>query len=125
MIFHTLDWAGVEGAMRKINLGIEYGVSAECRVQDITGTITLAYAKLRTTKDWGFCDENRIPITKQPERIQRILWKLLPDLLLAMNDEALRIVAELEQATSVLREGLALYDRGKEQEERDSMVGLA
>lgn len=129
MRIQPLDWAMLETEMARINVGVEYGVSARCHVQDIEGLVILAYAKLNAQTinvgKWGFCDEHRNHITTHPARIQQIAWALLPDLLMAITEEANRLATEMEHATAVLRHALDLIYAQDEQRELDSMIGLS
>lgn len=132
MEIHELDWAAVEKAMAETRMGIEFGVTATVRIQTFQVDVNLCYARVKDKKHlgpWGFCDNERKPVTYQPVRLQKVLWLMLPDLLYAMVDEAAKLATEMEEATRWLSEAMAIYNRQederKDREEYESMVGLS
>lgn len=131
MEINELDWAAMEKAMVAVSPGIELGVTATIRIQTFQVDINLCYAKLRTKggPPWGFCDSGRVPITRQPVRLQKVLWLMLPDLLNAIAEEADKLATEMEEAARWLSEAMAIYnkqeDERKDKEEYESMVGLS
>lgn len=128
MEINELDWAAVEKAMVAVSPGIELGVTATIRIQTFQVDINLCYARVKDKKHtgpWGFCDNERKPVTHQPVRMQKVLWLMLPDLLHAMADEATKLATEMEEASRVLSEAMRIYREREEEEELQSMVGLS